>query len=172
MEQRVSPAVGSSVEPQKGEEATQTMLVKKAKEYKEINHLKGHKYGIECIRFSPRNDFLISLGDPNDRGLFVWDWKNEKKISANKLTKPATAVAISPEQDYFVTGGYQHLKYWYLDDETGQPITKKQSDNLQILESVSADLTKVKEQIFVGLTIQCPRIFALTSDGHIYVFDK
>ena len=72
-------------------------MVKKAKEYKEINHLKGHKYGIECIRFAPRNDFLISLGDPNDRGLFVWDWRNEKKISANKLTKPAMVVAISPE---------------------------------------------------------------------------
>ena len=115
--------MGSSVEPQKGEEATQTVIVKRAKEYKEINHLKGHKYGIECIRFAPRNDFLISLGDPNDRGLFVWDWRNEKKISANKLTKPAMVVAISPEQDYFITGGYQHLKYWYLDDK-GLPITK------------------------------------------------
>ena len=63
------------------------------------------------------------------------------------------------------------MKYWYLDEETGQPVTKTQSDN-QILESVSADLAKVKLQIFVGLTIQSPRVFALTSDGHIYVFDK
>ena len=42
--------MGSSVEPQKGEEATQTILVKRAKEYKEINHLKGHKYGTSvCV---------------------------------------------------------------------------------------------------------------------------
>jgi len=49
--------------------------------YTEIKHLKGHKYGIESVVFSPKNDFLISLGDVNDRGLFVWDWRNETKIS-------------------------------------------------------------------------------------------
>lgn len=105
-------------------------MVKKPKEYKEIKHLKGHKYGIECLKFSPDNSFIISLGDPNDRGMFIWDWRNEKKISANKLTKPATVVAISPEQDFFITAGYQHLKYWYLDEKTGEPITKPQSENL------------------------------------------
>jgi WD40 repeat protein len=61
---------------------------------------------IECVRFSPDSNFLISLGDPNDRGLFVWDWRNEKKISSNKLSKPALTVAFSPDQDLFVTGGY------------------------------------------------------------------
>ena len=55
--------------------------VKTATVYNEIKHLKGHKYGIEAVLFSPKNDFLISLGDPNDRGLFVWDWRNETKIS-------------------------------------------------------------------------------------------
>ena len=47
---------------------------KKVLSYTEIKHLQGHKYGIESVVFSPRNDFLISLGDPNDKGLFVWDW--------------------------------------------------------------------------------------------------
>jgi len=55
--------------------------MKKAVTYTEVSHLQGHKYGIEAVLFSPRNDFLISLGDPNDRGLFVWDWRNETKIS-------------------------------------------------------------------------------------------
>ena len=64
-------------------------------EYKEIKHLRGHKYGIECLKFAPKNNFLISLGDPNDRGLFVWDWYAEKKLTCNKLGKPALTVAIS-----------------------------------------------------------------------------
>lgn len=42
--------------------------------YKEIKNLKGHKYGIEAVRFAPNHEYLISLGDNNDRGLFVWDW--------------------------------------------------------------------------------------------------
>jgi WD40 repeat protein len=45
--------------------------------YEEIKHLKGHKYGIESVIFSPNLEYLISLGDNNDRGLFVWDWQNE-----------------------------------------------------------------------------------------------
>lgn len=45
--------------------------------YEEIKHLKGHKYGIESVMFSPNLEYLISLGDNNDRGLFVWDWNNE-----------------------------------------------------------------------------------------------
>ena len=68
--------------------------------------MKGHKYGIEAVLFSPKNDFLISLGDPNDRGLFVWDWRNETKLSQNKLSKPVLVLEISPKQDFFVTGGY------------------------------------------------------------------
>ena len=43
----------------------------------EIKHLKGHKYGIESVVFSPNLEYLISLGDSNDRGLIVWDWQNE-----------------------------------------------------------------------------------------------
>lgn len=80
--------------------------MKTATSYNEIKHLKGHKYGIEAVLFSPKNDFLISLGDPNDRGLFVWDWRNETKISQNKLSKPVLILEISPNQDFFVTGGY------------------------------------------------------------------
>jgi hypothetical protein len=40
---------------------------------------------------------LISLGDPNDKGLFVWDWRNGTKLSSNKLSKPVFTIAISPE---------------------------------------------------------------------------
>jgi WD40 repeat protein len=69
----------------------------KVQDYKEIKHLKGHKFGIESLKFSPKNDFLISLGDAEDRGLFVWDWYNEKKITCNKLGKPVLSIAISED---------------------------------------------------------------------------
>lgn len=74
--------------------------------YDEVAYVKGHKFGIESLLFSPKNDFLITLGDVNDRGLFVWDWRNERIISQNKLSKPALAMAISDKQDFFVTAGY------------------------------------------------------------------
>ena len=33
----------------------------------------GHKFGVQSIKFSPKSDFLISMGDSNDKGLIVWD---------------------------------------------------------------------------------------------------
>lgn len=49
--------------------------------YTVLKHLKGHKYGVAALRFSPDLKYLVSLGDANDRGLFIWNWKEEKKIS-------------------------------------------------------------------------------------------
>lgn len=31
--------------------------------YEEYKYMKGHKYGIESLQFSPNNEYLISLGD-------------------------------------------------------------------------------------------------------------
>jgi hypothetical protein len=40
------------------------------------------------------------------------------------------------------------------------------------MESKSADLTKVKVKVFVGVGCRLQQVFALAEDGHLYVFDK
>ena len=47
----------------------------KSVRYTFLKSLKGHKFGVESLRFSPNGVFLVSLGDQNDRGLFVWRWQ-------------------------------------------------------------------------------------------------
>ncbi len=70
--------------------------------YEEIKHLKGHKYGIESVAFSPNLEYLISLlGDNNDRGLFVWDWQSEIRVTSNKLGKPVNTLAFAENGEYF-----------------------------------------------------------------------
>jgi WD40 repeat protein len=58
------------------------------------------------VIFSPNFEYLISLGDNNDRGLFVWDWKNEQRVTSNKLGKPVNTLCFSEAGDYFITAGY------------------------------------------------------------------
>ena len=135
-----------------------------------MKYLKGHKFGVEALRFSFNEEFLISLGDPNDRGLFVWDWKEEKRITQNKLSKPVLTLAFSDKQDFLVTGGYQHLKYWYFNDD-GSPQTVRTGRD-SIMESQTAELETVKTKIFVGVAIFEQKVYAVTNDGHLYVFDK
>ena len=72
----------------------------------EVKTLKGHKYGIESVMFSPNLQYVISLGDNNDRGLFVWDWQLEQRVTSNKLGKPVNTFAFSENGEFFVTGGY------------------------------------------------------------------
>jgi WD40 repeat protein len=80
--------------------------IDKEGDYKEIKHLRGHKYGIESVMFSPNMLYLISLGDANDRGLFVWEWQTESRLTSNKLGKPVNTFDFSPNNSFFVTAGY------------------------------------------------------------------
>lgn len=77
--------------------------------------------------FSPNMLYLISLGDANDRGLFVWDWRQEKRVTSNKLGKPVNTLAFAPSSSFFVTAGYQHLKYWAFDEEGKVPLHEEEA---------------------------------------------
>jgi hypothetical protein len=63
--------------------------------YAPIKELRGHKIGIESVMFSLNLMYLISLGDAEDRGLIVWDWQDEIRLTSNKLGKPVTHFAFA-----------------------------------------------------------------------------
>jgi WD40 repeat protein len=86
--------------------------------YTFVKRLQGHKFGVEALRFSPDSAYLVSVGDSSDKGLFVWRWEDEKKVASNKLSKVVSLVEFSEQQDFFVTAGYQHLKFWYFYEQT------------------------------------------------------
>lgn len=41
-----------------------------------------------------------------------------------------------------------------------------------IMESKTADLDKVKFKVFVGVCIYESKVYAVASDGHVYIYDK
>jgi hypothetical protein len=59
----------------------------------------------------------VSIGDDNDKGLFVWDWEKEVKLSLNKLSKKIKAAKFNEKGTLLVTAGNQHLKLWPFDEE-------------------------------------------------------
>jgi WD40 repeat protein len=59
-----------------------------------IGCLKGHKYGIEALIFSPNLEYLVSLGDRNDKGLFIWDWRKQTRLTSNGLKVYAKSIAF------------------------------------------------------------------------------
>lgn len=79
--------------------------------------LKGHKFGIQVLLFSPDNRYLVSIGDDNDKGLFVWDWEKETKLSLNKLSKKINTAKFNAKGTLLVTAGNQHLKFWPFQED-------------------------------------------------------
>ncbi|XP_030330910.1 WD repeat-containing protein 62, partial [Strigops habroptila] len=76
--------------------------------------LHGHKHSVPCVTFSPSTKLLVSIGSPQDMVVNVWDWKKGSLVASNKVSCKVVAVAFS-EDNYFVTVGQRHVKFWYLE---------------------------------------------------------
>ncbi|XP_065343968.1 mitogen-activated protein kinase-binding protein 1 isoform X2 [Cloeon dipterum] len=83
--------------------------------YAPVAELMGHKYGINCVAFSPSMRYIVSVGTQHDMIVNVWDWKVGVKVASNKVSAKVKAVAFSENGSYFVTVGNRNVKFWYLE---------------------------------------------------------
>uniref|UniRef100_A0AC34QLF2 Uncharacterized protein n=1 Tax=Panagrolaimus sp. JU765 TaxID=591449 RepID=A0AC34QLF2_9BILA len=81
---------------------------------KQVVELKGHTFGINCVRFTHDSRRLISIGNQHDRSIVVWHWKEQRKGAENRLTSQVNAMDISYDGNNFVTVGVRHVKFWML----------------------------------------------------------
>ncbi|ORY08103.1 WD40 repeat-like protein [Basidiobolus meristosporus CBS 931.73] len=82
-----------------------------------ISELKGHKYGILNLAFSPNGKILVSVGFQHDGFLNAWNWKSGAKIASNKVSSKVHALSFASDSSYCVTAGLRHIKYWYFEDK-------------------------------------------------------
>lgn len=137
-----------------------------------IKKLKGHKYGVEWVAFSPDGLHLVSLGNEHDKGMFVWNWMQEKRVSSNKITKRILTICFSLNGDFFVTGGVKNIKMWTFDK--GKPVVTSSSTGAEVkcMASKNVDLGEMKEKTFCSVAVGKENFFALTSDGILCVFSQ
>lgn len=114
---------------------------------------------------------MVSVGSEHDGGLFVWDWRNETRLTSNKITKRILSIAFAPAGDFFVTGGIKSIKIWSF-DRNSRPITTAASGNAEIkcMMSKNFDLAEMKDKNFSSVAVNAGNIFALTQDGVLCVF--
>jgi WD40 repeat protein len=53
--------------------------------------LRGHKYTIDHVVFSPDSKYLVSVCN-KDGGMFVWDCKTGERLTQNKNSKNINSI--------------------------------------------------------------------------------
>lgn len=93
---------------------------------------KGHKFGVSCLAFSPNMKYLASVGYQHDGYLFLWDWKANNAVAANKTSDRIYSLSFTEDGTYFVTAGIRHIKFWYLDNAGNIKKTDKVGKNYPV----------------------------------------
>ncbi|CAG8504609.1 8721_t:CDS:10, partial [Scutellospora calospora] len=100
-----------------------------------VNELKGHKYGVLALVFSPNMKWIVSLGFQHDGYLNVWNLKTGAKVACNKITTKVHTLAFSRTGSFFVTAGLRHVKFWYFDSNGNLPKKATKSDHTYFVTS-------------------------------------
>ncbi|CAH8841521.1 unnamed protein product [Trichobilharzia szidati] len=77
----------------------------------------GHHFRVAAVRFSPNDQYLVSIGSQEDHTLYVWDRQSGQRVASAKVTNRIYGVAFSPTGQFFVTVGVRYVRFWYLENK-------------------------------------------------------
>ena len=130
-------------------------------QFNEISkELKGHKSGILAIEFSQDEKYLLSIGNENDMGIFLWELETKQRIGAKKLKNVVLGLCFDIKSNSFITVGDNFSKFWQYSEEEKNIKSKK----LEI--SIKAS------QKYVSVSSFQNTIFVLTEEGILYFIEQ
>ncbi|CAI2726372.1 unnamed protein product [Schistosoma spindalis] len=83
----------------------------------QLAELGGHHFRVVAVRFSPNDQYLVSVGSQEDHTLYVWDRQSGQRVASAKVTSRIYGVAFSPMGQFFVTVGVRYVRFWYLENK-------------------------------------------------------
>jgi len=78
-----------------------------------------HKVCVQCINFSPTEQYVVTLGGQDDNSIVVWNLDNGQPIcGCPAFSETANFVQFFRGDDFqLISGGAEHLRVWKLDVE-------------------------------------------------------
>ncbi|CAF3849173.1 unnamed protein product, partial [Rotaria sordida] len=130
--------------------------------------LGDHKFAIDSVCFSPKVDRLVSIGSLHDGNIYVWNWRNKKKLTSNRCLGSIHRVAFAEDGSYFVTVGIRHVKFWYSVAKSTSGVVPLRGHDVILGESRNNHFIDVVcgRKNCTGLT------YVLTANGLICQFDE
>jgi WD40 repeat protein len=117
-----------------------------------LHRLRQHLGEVRDLAFSPRNDYLCTLGGQDDNALVVWSVSTgEALCGAPAATESALCCRwLNGRNDRIVTGGYYHVRVWQMDQRSPKlhPIDAKLGTLRRICTSIT--ITEDDECAYFG----------------------
>ncbi|ELU17931.1 hypothetical protein CAPTEDRAFT_22608, partial [Capitella teleta] len=137
----------------------------------QVSEFVAHKFGINCVDFSPNSKFIVSIGSQHDMGINVFNWKSNLKMASNKVANKVTAVCFSEDSNAFVTVGTRHVKFWDLDSSC-----KSRINQTVPLNGRNAILGDQKNNVFCAVAFgqgaQSSSVYTVTQSGLLCEFNE
>jgi WD40 repeat protein len=131
--------------------------------------LAGHKNGIGCVAISPTGQYIVTVGFKHDRQLILWNGITGAKISVHKLGNKVRGISFHAEEQYFVTCGDKHLKYWKMSKSSDPQKTVLAGQAASILEDH-------KDAVFMDVCCGqggfTDKVYCVTSTGVLCAFNE
>lgn len=131
--------------------------------------LKGHKNGIGALAFSNNGRYLVSVGFKPDKQLLIWNWREEKVLSTQKLVNKVHSIDFQEDDEYFVTAGDRHLKWWYLHEVIEGESVSVEGKPASIMEE---HRTSVFVDIVCGKLQFDGNVYCTTASGLLCMFNS
>ena len=144
---------------------------------KEINfksylNYKVHKYGIDKILFIRNDEYILSIGNNEDKTINLFEIKNNKSFHISKYNRPILACDVCDE--FMILCGNKFIKFYqyenYLNKENRDEIKDK-----KLINKSAVELSKLKDYCFLNAVIDKTnfenndekKIFFITYEGYL-----
>ena len=132
---------------------------------KSLFNCKVHKFGIDKIFFIRNDEYIISIGNTEDKCIFITDIKNKKSYQISKYNRPILASDVS--DNFIILCGNKFIKYY----DYSQYLNKKNIDEIKdknLIKKSLVELSKLKDSSFVNVVIDKYNTINNNEDYKIY----
>ena len=137
---------------------------------KSIMNYKVHRGGIDKILFIRNDEYILSIGNNEDKTICLMDLKNKQNFFLSKFNRPILACDVS--DNFMILCGNKFIKYYNYESYFNNNDDIK---NKNLINKSLVDLSKLKECAFVNVVIdnnninteKIYNIFFITFDGFL-----
>ncbi|KAL5258953.1 hypothetical protein ACHWQZ_G009430 [Mnemiopsis leidyi] len=137
----------------------------------QLKELRGHRFGISSVNFSPNSKVVVSVGFTHDSNVFVWNWKTGKQVAGNKVSSRVFGMSFNEKGTYFVTVGIRFVKFWYFNSNDDKALNQ-----LSPCENRAAILENHRNTTFKSVICGKGQFshltFCLSNEGSLYSFGE